>query len=260
MPLPTWLTWKVGAGALAALAALLLVRRAVSGGADKPARQLTLAEAQDLMQKYANAGVISIYDDGSGRIDHRMSIGSTVAGVDHNYLTSVGDNSRITHRDRIDNLDPRFGVYLVRLSQLMRAMGVDEMLDAGITHGGSNPNDVHNQGRAIDVVGLRNDRGDLDLNVLRDWGNKPDAGSGNYRLQSGDPGWALFQAIYRFAAVEGSDRSEKVGPDADNNGLRPTEIGESGYILTPDHPNAKLRADHKNHMHLQLGRTQGVES
>ncbi len=241
--------WKWALGGVAAVVALLAARR-VAARMHTPARAMTTAEALETMRRYAAAGDVEIVSESAD--GSRLVIGGLIDGVQHYYLDSSGRTLRKT----IDNLDPRFGVFLVRLDQLLHKMGVREVDDLGITHGGSNELDVHNQGRAIDVAGLRgfDDRAVIDLNVLRDWGSKPEGETGSYRLHRGDPGYALFRAIYQQAAIEGSDRSEH----ADQGGP-PSDIGFASYIITPDHPSPSLHTAHQNHMHLQVGRTQGVE-
>lgn len=213
-----------------------------------PARALSVDQAIEQMNAYADAGIVDIVTPASGG---RMTIGGRIGGVQHSYLDDTGIHPRKT----IDNLDPRFGVLLVRLDAMAENLGVTEVLDLGITHGSSNPDDVHNQGRAIDVGGLRgSDRsGPFDLRIFRDWGQRPDLGVGVYRLSAGDPGFDLFASIYAIGTQEGADRTTH--PEW----TPPTQIGELSYLITPDHPNAELRSAHKNHIHLQLGRTIGVE-
>lgn len=206
-----------------------------------PARALSIAAAREQMRHYADAGLVNIITDGP-----RMTIGGRIAGVQHAYMT--GATTRDV-RKTIDNLDPRFGVLLVRLDSLLANMGVSTVLDMGITHGGSDLDDVHNQGRAIDIGGLIGDG--IDLRVLRDWGQRPEQGA--YRLSIGDPGYALFGRIYELGTQEGADRNTK--PE----GGVPTQIGDGSYILTPDHPDPKLHKDHQNHIHMQIGRTRGTE-
>lgn len=219
-----------------------------------PARALSVDQAIAQMNAYANAGLVDIVTpapDSSDPGGSRMTIGARIGGIQHSYLETSG----ITSRKTIDNLDPRFGVLLVRLDAMLENRGVTEVLDLGITHGSSNPDDVHNQGRAIDVGGLRgSDRsGPFDLRIFRDWGQRPDLGVGVYRLSASDPGFDLFASIYALGTQEGADRSTH--PEW----TPPTQIGESSYLITPDHPNADLRSAHKNHIHLQLGRTIGAE-
>lgn len=244
---------------LSALAVGLVTWRTFAKASQRPAREFTIDEALAQMRDYAARGLVAIVDEGTGS-QPRMTIGGTVAGVQHVYLDTSGEATR----DRIDNLDPRFGVYLVHLNQMLASMGVDTLLDLGITHGGSNPDDVHNQGRAIDVAGIRGPgkrtilhaAQPIDLNVLRDWGKMPEGDSGTYRLSSNDPGFKEFKAIYDFAVREGADRScdATLRPEGP-----PSTIGFASCAITPDHPAASLHAAHQNHMHLQVGRTFGVE-
>lgn len=233
------LPWAIGAGIVLFTGTALAMR--LRG---KPARAMSLAEAQEAMRAYANRGLVTILDEGP-----RMTVGGVIAGVQHSYL----DNEGIHPRGKIDNLDPRFGVYLVRLDQMLRGKGVTELLDAGITHGGGDLDDVHNQGRAIDLVGLRGPR--INLSVLKDWGRKPEIlkGGGVYRLGPLDDGYYLFRDIYNFGAREGAD------VNTHPEGAPPSRIGYASYLITPDQPSPSLHAAHQNHMHMQLGRTRGME-
>ena len=247
--------WVVGGVAAVAIG---LVARRVLAGARKPARDMTIPEALDVMRGYARDGVVQILDEGSGSMP-RMTIGPVVAGVRHVYLDTSGE----TPRAKIDNLDPRFAVYLVRLDQLLASMGVDTLGDLGITHGGSNPDDAHNMGRALDLRFIRgpgkwsllHGKQPIDLDVLHDWGERPESAVGTYRLRKGDRGFNEFRAIYDFAVREGADRccghaSCQEGP--------PSTIGFASCTLGPDHPSARLRVDHRNHFHLQAGPTTGA--
>lgn len=242
--------WQKIALGVSVIVGMGFAARSVMGSAiarrlRKPAREMSLAEAHAELLKLSDDGALQILADGP-----RMTLGSSIYGVRHVYYDGAEHP-----RASIDNLDPRFAVYLARLDQRLEELGIDTLLDLGITHGGSNPNDVHNQGRAIDVAGVKSSSREIDLNVYRDWGKKPEKGTGVYRLTSDDaPGFDIFREIYDFGVREGADRSEH----ADQGGP-PSEIGFGGYLITPDHPNPKLHHDHQNHMHMQLGRTQGVE-
>lgn len=246
--------WVVGGAAIVAIG--FVVKRMMTR---KPARDMTIPEALDTMRNYALAGVVTILDEGSGA-QPRMTIGGNIGGVQHVYLDSSGE----TVRPKIDNLDPRFGVYLVRLDQLLKSMGIDTLLDLGITHGSSNELDVHNQGRAIDIGGVRgpgkwsilHGTMPIDLNVYRDWGKKPEAGVGVYRLPKNDPGYAIWKAIYAFGVSEGADRSCDTTPRPEGPA---SEIGFASCLITPDHPSPSLHAVHQNHLHMQIGPTFGVE-
>ena len=213
---------------------------------DKPSREYTIDEALDEIRKYEASGDINVINYGDGK---RITVGGKIAGIQHTYLSPSG----YVQRSQIYNLDPRFALYLIRLDLLLGDLGINELIDAGITHGGSNPDDVHNQGRAIDISELKGPY--VDLSVLRDWGQKPSGDIGSYRLSKSDPGYEIFKSIYEFATEEGADRSAE---NPYNEGS-PTSIGERSYVLTPDTPNTSLRSAHQNHMHIQLGRTIGVE-
>lgn len=243
------LGWKIAMAALGALGLVYVVKRAKAEGPHTRARDMSIDQALAEMRQLAAAGLVEIRSEGDGGDQPRMIVGPVIAGVSHVYLDSKGE----TARSQIDNLDPRFGVYLVRLDQLLAKMGVDTLLDLGITHGGSNLQDVHNQGRAIDLAGVRGPS--IDLSVLHDWGEMPNMGSG-YRLVEGDPGFALFRALYEFGVLEGSDRSCDSKPRPEGP---PSDIGFGSCLITPDHPSPALHRTHQNHMHMQVGRTFGVE-
>ncbi len=239
-----WTKWAIGG---AVTVATLAAAKSAVAYFHTPARAMSIAEALTEMRKYARDGLVDIVSEGSGS-SPRMTLGGNISGVQHVY--AVGNVQRKT----IDNVDPRFGVFLVRLDQLLHSVGVRELYDLGITHGGSNAGDAHNQGRAIDIAGIRGSSmyGDkIDLNVLRDWGNNPSGKIGEYRLQEGDPGYAMFRAIYQFATHEGADRKS----DSAFQGGPPSDIGFASYIVTPDHPSPSLRSGHQDHMHLQVGPT-----
>lgn len=243
---------------------IILTSAAIAhASARKPARDMTIDEAIMAMRQYAAAGLVSIISEGSN-YSPRMIVGPVIAGVHHVYL----DNSGETPRGQIDNLDPRFAVYLVRLDQLLASMGIDTLLDLGITHGSSNELDCHNQGRAIDLAGVRGpgkrsflqtlaqrEAAPIDLNVYRDWGKLPERGAGVYRVPSDNPGYAIWKAIYAFGVAEGSDRSCDATPRPEGP---PSEIGFSSCLITPDQPSPSLHAAHQNHMHMQILRTFGV--
>jgi hypothetical protein len=235
-------TWQaLGLGIGGATAAIFFGKKVIAYF-HTPARAMTVDQALTEMRKYAQQGIVQIIQDGSP-----MVIGGLVNGVQHNY---AGNQVRNT----IDNLDPRLGVFLVRLDQMLKSKyKIDTFIDYGITHGGDNPMDCHNQGRAIDFAGALGPN--VDVNIQRDWGNKSSSGSG-YRLSKDDNGYKMFLDIYNFATAEGADRSCDTIPRAEGP---PTKIGDHSCVITPDHPDPSLRTAHQNHIHMQIGRTVGVE-
>lgn len=178
-----------------------------------------------------------------------------------------------------DRLDPRNALALIRLCQWLKdSYGVTELYHLGISGGGVNKDgtprvDCHGQGRAVDFVGVKavaDDGSEWFLTVSDDWGdvstaatpggNWPDDTGANvsYRLddEDADPFTRdFFRSLYEFIASEWQDRSQDAdGPDI------PTAIGESSFIMNPDHPatapgKANGREAHKSHLHMQIGHT-----
>lgn len=214
------------------------------------ARDLTLAQAMGILKDAAANGEIvirSFPESGRGLV-----VGGNIAGVQYAY---IGSGGAVVNRASIDNLDARFGVLLLYMSRYLHSQGVRTVYDLGITHGGSNPDDVHNRGRAIDLAGFQFTDGHR-LSVLNDWGVKKtpyaaNADATSYRLRPGDRGYDFFRNLYAFLAGEAQDRTERTNTD---NGP-PTQIGAHSYVVTPDHPTRVLRNAHLNHFHAQIGPT-----
>lgn len=192
-----------------------------------------------------------------------------VAGVVIRYMPSgTKFSGEISGGSAPDRLDPRNALALVRLCQwLSSTYGVVELYHAGIAGGGvtaeGNPRvDCHGQGRAIDFVGVKGisaDGSEFVYTVFDDWGSFPEGGSPTaFRLDdaSADPNVRqFFLDLYNFIAAEWQDRS--AGPDPDDS---PTAIGESSFIMHPDHPTSAPgtphgREAHQNHIHMQIGPT-----
>jgi hypothetical protein len=170
-------------------------------------------------------------------------------------------------------------VGLYRLASHLAGMfGVNQMRHKGIGHGVGSLIDCHNTGRALDLSGIAGDVpvplsipgvfGHYTLDVLSDWGNQAVPVSGGatshtwpstftattFRLSPiiHPVGFFLFQDIYNFAVTEFADMSE----NPHGNTLPPTQLGsQSRFVIHPDHHDPALRADHQNHMHMQIGPT-----
>jgi hypothetical protein len=252
-----------------------------------PARDLTRAEARDIVVYLVGRGELSLHANTPLRFDSNCQVVSpqpatrlvieppVIAGV--RFTNVVGPGATV-----IDNVDVRMAVALYRLARFLNmTWGVTEILHKGIGHGNAAfPDDCHNTGRALDLSGLRGDLplaqqipglpSQYDVDVTRDWGNQPvpvlggpnthtwplDLHATTYRINpfTAPIAWALFQAVYNFAAGEFADTSEQ----RFGNG-QPTQIGASSrFIIHPDHPGPGDRAQHQDHMHMQVATT-GLE-
>ncbi|QXV64716.1 hypothetical protein INP83_16730 [Mucilaginibacter sp. 21P] len=194
-----------------------------------------------------------------------------VNGIQFKYLT--GTTAKVI--GFMDNIDPRMIVFLYKMTAWFRDFWgpnnnctVTEVHHIGIGHG--NPNhlfDCHNTGRAIDFGGLAgtlSDGSTFTLNILNDWGKKPEVTSGGktcFRLQESDGLiYNLARDYYGYAMQHCQDKSQNQddllsdSEQADRmlEYNRPTV---SSFICHPDHPDASLRKAHANHYHVQIGAT-----
>lgn len=245
-----------------------------------PARDLTRQEARDIVVYLlgrgafrlrhpanavrfdANCALVQQPDPGTRFVIERGRIDD----VDFRYVGHPAPGHDL------DNLDVRMVVLLYRLAHMLRTTwGVTEIQHLGIGHGNpAHPNDCHNTGRAIDFAGVKGVAGGnpFEIAVLRDWGKKPvvmpdgrqlrewppDFRDTFYRLDPARDGlaYAIFRDVYDFAARECTDTS----PRRLGNSGSPTTIGRSSrFIIHPDHPNPALRAQHQDHIHMQIGPT-----
>jgi hypothetical protein len=194
-----------------------------------------------------------------------------INGIQFKYLT--GTTVRVI--GFMDNIDPRMIVFLYKMTTWFRDVWgpnnnctVTEVHHIGIGHG--NPNhlfDCHNTGRAIDFGGLAGTQSDgspFSLNILNDWGKKPEVTSGGktcFRLQESDGLiYNLARDYYGYTMQHCQDKSQNQddllsdSEQADRmlEYNRPTV---SSFICHPDHPDAALRKAHANHYHVQIGAT-----
>lgn len=187
-------------------------------------------------------------------------------------------------------LDLRLVVFVHRLAGRLRSrFGVSRIYHLGFV---TEHKDSHGDGRAFDFVGINGqlDGHAFHINVLSHWnlqpvempvafgtlkaGDRADAWPAKftqtvYRLDPAknkhlDPGilrtnlgstapefelktaFELFQDVYDFAARETHDGGNDTGA--------PTKIGkDSNAIMHPDHADSKQRADHFQHMHIEIG-------
>jgi hypothetical protein len=237
----------------------------VPSGLLKPARDLSREEAAKIAVWQANAGAYSFK---TAWMAVRKAPDGTIQSVDANRPIAIeprriGRVEYVNNANRqgqtVDNLDPRMLVALERLGRWLNAdrADVEAVVHMGIGHGGSNPKDCHNQGRALDLSGLVGavDGEAFDLDVTRDWGKLPEGTMGAYRLDpSGNAiAYDLFKRAYAFGTYECECNRGNVWP--------PTEIGAGGFVICPDYwgdgsaSNQKLRRDHNNHIHMQIGPT-----
>ena len=233
----------LGAVALAVVAVPWLFAGAATPGMRSgylPARDMTDAEALRALHAFENAGQIAfVTTPGSG--GRFVDLGAEIDAVQFHYIGKPMPVSHVT---------PQFAVFLVRLAQILRrGFGAVALDHAGIYPGQGSPRDVHNRGSAIDVIGVTT-TDDGTLSVLEDWGKKPKVGPG-FRLAQGARGYGLFSTLYDFAAREAED------DPGYNRSKPPSRIGDHSLIITPDHPETGLAARHRDHVHIQIGRTVG---
>lgn len=235
----------------------------------RPARDLTPEQANGIVAHLAQRGQLTLKEGqnplrigGDGTIlsptpRQRIALSpALVAGV--RYANKLNRSA-----DVIDNVDQRMAVALWRLARWANASSpdVEVITHLGIGHGGPNPDDCHNLGRAIDFAGIegRLSGRPFALDVLRDWGSRPASAPGTYRLGEDDePAWELFKRVYAFGTFECECRGAGKDP------WPPTEIGEGGYVICPDYHGAgtpddlRLRQQHSDHIHMQIGPTRGA--
>ncbi|MGK7379767.1 hypothetical protein ACSFXN_18275 [Planococcus sp. 1R117A] len=144
----------------------------------------------------------------------------------------------------------------------MKAIGPDVTVirHMGIGHGGDDPTDCHNHGRALDFSGIDGSSSGMPFKrkIQEDWGNKPVISGTPLRLDPTKDSLAhdFFRTVFSFATLE--CECNGIGPA---NKWPPKEIGDKGgYVLHPDYidhppPAQQLRRDHQNHIHMQVGPT-----
>ncbi len=239
------------------------------------ARAMSKADAFAELQSLVNDGTI-LFEDALGPSDeNHVNLdgwnpeseerqAGNVAGV----ILRFGESPAAP-----DFLDPRNALALVRFCQFLSdEFGATDMFHLGISGDASRQRiDCHGQGRAVDFAGAARRVGDGDdfsLTVLTDWGSAntpltpggdwpPGTGSNtSYRLDGqGTFAESFFRNVYDFIAGEWQDRSENAD-GADTS----TSIGEVSFVMHPDHPATAPgtphgREAHKNHIHMQIGKT-----
>ena len=232
----------------------------------KPARDLTQEEARDLTAYYALTGQITLEKqvtfDPYGKPafpkpNEKVKLGVTIAGV--SFVPANADPAKwpVTYP-----LDMRLVVLLVRLSQYLNSSpwGVTIIYWGGLGIAGSDPQDRHGKGFALDFHGAVTRRGKY--MVRQDWWSRPiTLPSGKsaphnkwpvnvqpyFRLDVDDPSGAgaFFYDVYHFLTGEAADGF---------NPAKPTSIGDHSYILHPDHPDPNVRDFHFDHIHTEIDR------
>ncbi|MCX2185535.1 hypothetical protein KV205_34255 [Streptomyces sp. SKN60] len=234
-----------------------------SGGVTA-ARLLTKEQANGLMADLLRRGKLTLksppFVDGTGG----SGIVSPTPGQRVVVSPPSFDGIRYTNQIApastvIDNLDQRMLIALYRLTRWINASKPDvaELLHLGIGHGNpAHPNDCHNQGRAIDLSGIR---GEVDgtaftRSILKHWGELPPGFQqpGVVRITPAlDPlAYGLFTTAFRFGTYECEGRA--IGA---NNKWPMPELAEGGFVVYPDHKDHGLAQQHRDHIHMQIGVT-----
>ncbi|MET8750369.1 hemopexin repeat-containing protein [Streptomyces sp. NPDC004667] len=228
-------------------------------GAVAPARLLTLTQANRLMADLIRRGQLTlkspVFVDGPTGIvsptpTQRVVVSPpSFGGI--RYTNQIAPTSTV-----IDNLDQCMLIALYRLTRWINSSSPDvtELLHLGIGHGGPNPKDCHNQGRALDLSGIVGELDGVTFTrlVQRDWGDLPRT-PGKFRIDPAtDPlAYGLFSTAFRCATFE--CEATAIGPA---NKWPMPEIGGSGFVIYPDYTGpATLVNAHQNHIHMQIGVT-----
>ena len=180
----------------------------------------------------------------------------------------------------LSNLDVRNAVGVYRLAKYLKVIcGATEIYHVGIGAGKGPSTDCHNQGRAVDFVGVKEtiDGKPYIITVFDDWANKsvpnendptkprlPNWPLGtrplSFRLDplpsGGDPlARDFFSDLYHFITAQYQDKT-----DTATQSDPPSRIGEGSFVMHPDHPTSAPgtshgREAHRAHIHMQIGKT-----
>lgn len=226
----------------------------------KPARELTQAEARDLVVWYTlNKQLnlpkpITFGKDGSvtfPKVGEKVPLGLDIGGVHFQP-----DNKDAQGHTATGPMDLRTAVLAVRLSQWLKASrwAVTTIFWGGMGTGRADV-DRHGKGFAIDFHGAITRLGKMDVNA--DWGSKTITLPGGrkvpawpadartfYRLDlDNDRGGQFFYDVYHWLTGEAADG--RAGG---------TSIGDHSWILCPDMPDITKRDLHQDHIHCEIDR------
>lgn len=238
---------------------LLMLKHAIPPpAASKPARELTQAEARDVVVSYALNHQLELEKpvafgkDGNltfPLVGARSTLGLGIGGV---HFTP--DNKKAAGWTRTGSMDMRTAVLAVRFAQYLRSRwGVTTIFWGGMGVGRADT-DRHGKGFAIDFHGAITRIGKFD--VFEDWGKQPitlpngktvpkwPVGTWpHFRLDVDTRAGGFFYDVYHWLT----------GEAADARGKR-TSIGDHSYILCPDMHDVTWRDLHQDHIHCEIDR------
>ncbi|MFE7546612.1 hemopexin repeat-containing protein [Streptomyces gardneri] len=236
-------------------------------GGVAPARLLTATQANQLTADLIRRGKLTLRSPAF--VDGPAGVVSPKPGQRVVVSPPSFDGTRYTNKIHptatvIDNLDQSMLIALYRLTRWINASAptVTVLFHKGIGHGNGPPNDCHNQGRALDLSGIAGDVNGTPFtrSVEKDWGKLPRPPGVKVRIDPAvDPlGYGLFTTAFRFATFE--CEATAFGPA---NRWPMPDLGGTGFVIYPDYApdaapgsdNAKLRAAHPDHIHMQVGVT-----
>ena len=231
----------------------------------KAARDLTLSDANTVMGYLVQGGKLQLRPTSTPYAgDWQTGITSpqpaTHVVVEPTTINGITYENDAVHQTLIDNVDQRMLVALYRLTRWLNSSepNVSTILHKGIGHGSGPANDCHNQGRALDFSGVSgtSQGAAFDERIQPNWGDLPVVPGSAVRLDPAvDPlADLLFRTAYRFGTYE-----------CECNGIGTAnrwpgkDLGDpGGFVIHPDYidgPGENLRAQHQNHIHMQVGPT-----
>ena len=258
--------------------------------ATKPARDLTPTEAFDLLMHLVFHGRVVLDErvkiDDSGKVvspkpGQQVLVRTSMAGVDY-YHASGAFNAKSgsigASKDKDFAPTPAFAIVLYRLAEFLASdWGATRIIWGGVGKGADNKSkNCHDVGTCIDFYGATTTKGTFD--VVADWTRKPvfqkdgkelpitwkqdiwgvasfenrwgPALQTYYRLRNHDdsPAYDFFLAVYKFV----NEQCTSAG-DASPQAFGMNQALGRGPTIHPDYPDPKLRKDHRDHMHFQLG-------